>query len=196
MTSHFDHRPPRVVVFSGNMHRPSRSRALGERLAEGLRSAMPVDVEVLDLVDAGPGLGAAFTRDALDDAARHLVESIESADGLIAVTPVYKGSFTGLFKHALDFVEPLALAEKPVLIASVGGGHRHALIVEHQLRPLFGSFSALTVPTAVYASEHEIVDGAISDPALEARIEQAARQMAVLLEARRNATAAARFVPN
>lgn len=181
MTTHFDHRSPHVVVFTGNAHRPSRSRGLGEYVAERLAAEMPVRTSIFDVVDAGPGLGAAFTREQLTPEARRVIEAVESADGLIAITPVYKGSFTGLFKHLFDFVGPLALIDKPVLIGATGGGHRHALMVEHQLRPLFGFFSALTVPTSVYAAENEMTNGVPTDPALVARIAQAARQMAMLL---------------
>lgn len=190
MTTHFDHRPPHVVVFAGSAHRPSRSRGLGDYVAEVLGAEMPVRTTVLDVLDAGPGLGAAFRREELTPEALNLIESIESADGLIAITPVYQGSYTGLFKHAFDFVAPLSLVDKPVLIGATGGGHRHALMVEHQLRPLFGFFSALTVPTAVYAAEHEFENGVPTDTALVARVAQAARQMAILLQGRRAAEAA------
>ena len=66
--------------------------------------------------------------------------------------PGLPGSFTGLFKHLFDFVGQYALVGTPVLVAATGGGERHALILEHQLRPLFGFFQALTLPIGVYAS--------------------------------------------
>lgn len=184
LTTHFDHRPAKVVVFSGNVHRPSRSRALGDYLANQLSDLLPVQVSAFDVVDAGAGLGGAFTREQLTPEALNAVEAVETADALIAITPVYKGSFTGLFKHFFDFVGPLALVDKPVLIGATGGGHRHALMVEHQMRPLFGFFSALTVPTAVYATETEMTADVPTDPALIARASQAVRQLAVLLESR------------
>lgn len=53
----------------------------------------------------------------------------------------------------------LALVGKPVVIAATGGGHRHALTVEHQLRPLFAFFCAHTIATSVYAAEAEFTDG-------------------------------------
>ena len=80
-----------------------------------------------------------------------------AADALIVGSPVYKGSYTGLFKHLFDFVEPEALAGKPVILTATGGGPRHALVVEHSLRPLFGFFTALTIPTAIYASDQDFL---------------------------------------
>lgn len=184
MNQHFDSRPPRLVVFTGSTHRPSKSRALGAFLAGQLAARLAVENEHYDIIDAGPGLGAAFLRKDLSEEARHVLEAVENADALIAVTPVYKGSFTGLFKHLIDFVEPSTLLGKPVLIGATGGGHRHALIVEHQLRPLFGFFSASTVPTSIYASDSEFEDGRPADPALLKRVEVATEQFAALIEAR------------
>lgn len=111
-----------------------------------------------DIVDVGPSLGnAKGTRD-LDVQARAILERILAADVLVVGSPTYKGSYTGLFKHFFDLVDPAAPRGKPVLLAATGGGDRHALIVEHQLRSLFGFFEAFALPTAVFASEKDFVD--------------------------------------
>jgi len=172
---------PRLVVFTGSTRRPSKSGALGQAIAAVAQGQAELTVEHYDIVDAGPGLGAAFTRKALTPEALRVVEAVERADALIAVSPVYKGSYAGLFKHLFDFVDPDALAHKPVVVGATGGGHRHALIVEHQLRPLFGFFSALVVPTSVYASDHEFSDGAVVDAGVLDRIGLAGTQLAAQL---------------
>jgi FMN reductase len=178
-------RQPRIVAFTGSTRRPSKSRALALAIAAGVEGRLDVRVEAYDIFDAGPGLGAAFSRPELTPEAHRIVEAVEQADAVIAITPVYKGSYAGLFKHLIDFVDQNALINKPVVIGATGGGHRHALIVEHQLRPLFGFFSALIVPTSVYASDHEFVDGAVADAGVLQRIDSAAAQLALLLESRR-----------
>ena len=81
----------------------------------------------------------------------------------------------------VDLVDTPRLAAKPVLIGATGGGHRHALVVEHQLRPLFAFFSAAVAPTAVSGAAPEFVDGQPSDPQLRTRIDLAVRQVAPLL---------------
>jgi len=169
----------RLVAFSGNTHRPSKTRALAEAAIAAVARRQAVDPELYDLVDIGPGVGA-FSRGKLPLAGQEVLEAIEGADALIIGTPVYKGSFIGLLKHLIDFVDPAALAGKPVLLAATGGGHRHALVVEHQLRPLFGFFSALSVPTAVYAADADFTDGALAAPDVRARLEQAAGELAAL----------------
>ncbi|MDL5351627.1 NAD(P)H-dependent oxidoreductase [Microbacterium sp. zg-YB36] len=87
-------------------------------------------------------------------------------------TTVYRASFTGLFKHLFDFVEQYALVGTPVLVAATGGD-RHALMLEHQLRPLFGFFQALTLPVGVYASAADFDGYVLRSPAVHARIDQA-----------------------
>ncbi|CAO4163248.1 FMN reductase [Methylorubrum populi] len=182
--------PARIVAFSGNTHRPSRTRTLVEAVAAELSRLRPIDLKVYDLVDAGTGIAVAG-RSALPLPAARIVEGIESADALIVGSPVYKGSYAGLFKHLIDFVAPEALIGKPVVLTATGGGPRHALVVEHSLRPLFGFFSAQTAPTSVYAGDTEIAEGRIADEIVRARVAQAAAELARLLDAAPGAVAPA-----
>ncbi|MBY0256612.1 FMN reductase [Methylobacterium sp.] len=175
---------PRIVGFTANLQRPSKTRALAESLAEAVGAHLRADIRLFDMLDAGTGLGAAWSRDLLPLPARRIVEAIEGADALIVGSPVYKGAYTGLFKHLFDFVDPAALVGKPVILSATGGGARHALVVEHSLRPLFGFFSAHTIPSAVYGSDADFRDGVLVDPGVKARIEDAAGQLADLLQAR------------
>lgn len=107
---------------------------------------------------------------------------MEEADVLVVGSPVYKGSYSGLFKHVFDLVGPDSLLGKPVLLCASGGGYRHALVVEHQLRPLFGFFGALTVPIAVYASERDFLDGRLVDAAVLDRIDLAVNGLERILQ--------------
>src|SRR3712207_5660425 len=174
---------PRIVGFSGNPRRPSKTRSLVELVAAEVARHRPACLDIYDLSDAGPGLGAALQRQDLTLPAARIIDAIEQADALIVGTPVYKGAYTGLFKHAFDLVDPRALIGKPVLLTATGGGPRHALVVEHALRPLFGFFEALTIPTAVYASDADFIDGQLSEAGVLARVSTAAQQLAGLIGA-------------
>jgi len=108
--------------------------------------------------------------------------AVEAADALIVGTPVYRASFTGLFKHFFDFVEQTALVDVPVLLAASGGSDRHALVLEHQLRPLFSFFQAQTLPIGVYATDRDFnTDYRVQSEQLRDRITLAiARALPVL----------------
>jgi FMN reductase len=175
---------PRIIGIAGSVRRPSKTRSLVEAIAAEVGRAMPVDAAVHDLVDIGAGLGTAFSRAQLSADAARVIRDIETADALIVGTPVYKGSYTGLFKHLFDLVEPDALKDVPVVLTATGGGLRHALVVEHYLRPLFGFFEASTIPTAVYASESNFIDGTLVDAAVRERALSAAAQLAAVLHQR------------
>lgn len=107
-----------------------------------------------------------------------------AADLIVAVTPVHKGSYSGLFKHLFDLVDHEALVGRHILLAANGGSHRHALVVDHQLRPLFAFFRALAVPSAIYAAEADYAGYTIEPGPLRERIDEAAAQAAALLLAR------------
>ncbi|KKC37491.1 hypothetical protein WH87_12770 [Devosia epidermidihirudinis] len=163
----------KVVLLSGNTQRPSKSRALAAFIGRSLARHADVELLSLDLLDAGRSLGGAYTRDELSTEARAVVEAIENADAIVVTTPVYKGSYPGLFKHLIDFVDPRALAGKPVLLSATGGSQRHSLVVEHQLRPLFGFFSAQISAYAIFAVDDEFVNYVPVADKLRERIERA-----------------------
>lgn len=175
---------PRIIGFCGTSWRPAKARALVEAAGADLAARFDLGIDILDLVDAGPGI-AAFTRRDLGDAARAVVEAIERADGLVIGCPVFQGSYPGLFKHVFDLIEPGALRNRPVLLTAVGGGLRHSLVVEHQLRPLFGFFEACTISTAIYASAAELAADTPLPPMIAARLTNAVEQFAAIVRGRR-----------
>lgn len=166
--------PYRVVAVSGSLHEPSKTTALVRAIADAVAARTDVETSVIELTAIGPALSGALRRSDLPAQVETQLKAIEDADLLIVGSPVYRASFTGLFKHLFDFVGQYALVGKPVLLAATGGGERHALILEHQLRPLFAFFQALTLPVGVYASDTDFDGYAISSDVLTARIALAA----------------------
>lgn len=166
-----------IIGLSGNLDRPSKTRALVQTAVAAAASRFEAVGAVFDLADIGPSLGTARRVADLAPPARSALDVILSADALVVASPVYKGSYTGLFKHLIDLIDPQALAGKPVLLAATGGGDRHALVIEHQLRPLFGFFEAQTLPTGVYAADRDFTDGQPSSAALGDRLARAVDQL-------------------
>lgn len=162
-----------VVGVSGNLTRPSKTKTFVEHIVDGVASRIGAASASFDIEDLGPSLGRARWLTELDPAARNLIEQLSKATVLVAGSPTFKGSYTGLFKHVFDLLDPSALKGKPVVLVATGGGERHSLIVEHQLRPLFGFFEALTMPTAIYASERDFSNGVLVSEAIQARVRQA-----------------------
>ncbi|TGR16070.1 FMN reductase, partial [Mesorhizobium sp. M8A.F.Ca.ET.202.01.1.1] len=107
--------------------------------------------------------------------------AVEQADVLVVATPVYRGSYTGLFKHFFDFIDQDALVDTPILLAATGGSERHALVIDHQLRPLFSFLQAHTLPIGVYATPADFDGEHVSSAALQARIALATERAAAHL---------------
>lgn len=168
----------KLVGFAGSFNRPSRSRALVETVAGLAAERYGLATDIYDIAEFGPSLGQARRQNDLDATARRLLDEISTADVLVVGTPTYKGSYTGLFKHAIDLLDPAALQGTPVILTATGGGDRHALVVEHQLRPLFGFFQAHTLPSAVYASDRDFVDYRLVAEPIRQRVEQAVGELA------------------
>ena len=165
-----------VVRVSGNLTRSSKTKAFVEQMVGQVASRIGAVSATFDIQDLGSSFGQARRLAELDPAARNLVDQLSQAAVLVVGSPTFKGSYTGLFKHFFDLIDPGSLRGKPVILAATGGGERHSLIVEHQLRPLFGFFEALTMPTAVYASDRDFSEGALISEAIRVRAEQAVNE--------------------
>ena len=160
----------KVVAVSGGLQRPSRTLVLVQELLSVLGDALPIEVHLIELGNIGPQLAGALYRSQLPASVEDEIAAIESADLLVVASPVYRASYTGLFKHLFDFVHHEALIDKPVLLAATGGSDRHALVIDHQLRPLFSFFQARTLPIGVYAVEKDFDGYEVDSQELKDRI--------------------------
>ena len=163
----------RVVAVVGTTGPVSKTKALVELIIARLAARADISAEIIEIHTLNPGLGAAIDRDQLDDRTAAAILAAESADLLIAATPVFRGSYTGLFKHFFDFVGQYTLANKPVLLAATGGSDRHSMVIDQVLRPLFGFFQAWTAPMGIYLSSGDFDGTTVLNPEAYERIEVA-----------------------
>lgn len=185
--------PLRVVGVNGSLQTASKTGALLDAVLATIADRAPAEPHRIDLATIAPGFAGAVAREQLSVEVEDALAAVESADVLVVGTPVYRASFTGLFKHFFDFVEQRALVDTPVLLTATGGSERHTLTIEHQLRPLFGFFQALTLPTGVYGSSADFAEGRVASPDLLARIETAVDRSLPLVLHRVRPTVPARW---
>lgn len=168
-----------IAVVTAGLSQPSSTRLLADRLAEATRAALAdeVTVQVIELrdfaLDVTNNMIAGFPSPRL----REAIDTVTRADGLIAVTPVFTASYSGLFKSFFDVLDKEALEGKPVLLAATGGTERHSLVLDFALRPLFAYLRANPVATGVYAASSDW------GGALQERVERAAKELATLVNA-------------
>jgi len=182
-----------LTVISGGLRSPSSTRLLADQLADAARAAIEaggdrVDLRVVDLREHAHPITDALLTGFPTGSLRDALEDVTGADALVAVTPTFQGSYSGLFKSFLDLVEAGRLRGVPVLLGATGGTERHSLVIEHALRPLFSYLGALTVPTGVYAATADF--GGEGSAPLAARVDRAAAELAALLAGTRGRPAA------
>jgi FMN reductase len=180
-----------LAVVSAGLSDPSSTRLLADRLTAATVAALrergvDATVEVVELReharDLADNLVAGFPNGSL----RPALDTVAGADGLIAVTPIFSASYSGLFKTFFDVLDRDALTGKPVLVAATAGTARHSLALEHALRPLFAYLRAVVAPTAVFAATDDWGggDSDVGSGALVERIERAAGELADLVALR------------
>ena len=183
-----------IAVVAGGLRQPSSTRLLADRLAEATATSLrergiDADVTFVELREHAHDLTNTLLTGLVSADLKRAIDTVVQADGVIAVTPIFSGSYSGLFKNFFDGLEPGSLAAMPVLIGATAGTTRHSLALEHALRPLFTYLHAVVVPTSVFGATEDF--GATSSeqvpddvPPLQVRVERAAGELADLVAAR------------
>lgn len=191
----------RLVIISGGLGQPSSTRLLADRLAGAVQREVSargegIELEVIELRPLARDIADHLTSGLPSNALRDALAAVSGADAVIAVTPVFTASYSGLFKSFVDLLDPQALVGTPVLIAATGGTARHSMVLDTALRPLFAYLRAVVLPTGVFAATDDfggVGDGAAS---LDRRVSRAADELAEQLLARAGQSAVGGFTPN
>lgn len=171
----------RIVVITAGLTVPSSTRLLADQIAEAVTAQVTargedVDVEFIELRELAGELATFMSSGGIPTARiTEVRELVSSADGLIAVTPVFSASFSGLFKMFFDALDPDSLTGMPVLIGATAGTARHSLVLDHAMRPLFTYLRSVVVPTGVFAATEDFGSTGLSDRVVRAAAELAAQ---------------------
>ena len=179
-----------LVVVSAGLSQPSSSRLLADRLSVAtdrhLRDAgIEPRIQVIELRDHAQDLTNHLLTGFPSPGLQAAIDAVLAADGVIAVTPIFSASYSGLFKLFFDLIDRDGFVGKPVLLGATGGTARHSLAIEHAIRPLFSYLNAAVVPTGVYAATEDWGQGAVAaDGSLVGRIDRAARELSTAMATR------------
>ncbi|MCU1402300.1 MAG: NADPH-dependent reductase, partial [Microbacteriaceae bacterium] len=111
----------RISVVSAGLSQPSSTRLLADRLTDATvrrlaESGVEVEVELVELRDVAKDVTNNLLTGFPSPRLSSVIEAVSTADGLIAVTPIFTTSYSGLFKSFIDVLDPQALGDLPVLI--------------------------------------------------------------------------------
>ncbi|MCW5253507.1 MULTISPECIES: CE1759 family FMN reductase [unclassified Streptomyces] len=174
-----------LVTLSSGLRQPSSTRLLADRLESATRAALEaegrtVDATMLELRPLGHDIMDAMLTGFPSERLEAAFGELAGADAVIAVTPAFNASFSGLFKSFFDVLPEETLADMPVLIGATGGTERHSLVLEHALRPMFSYLHAIVSPRGVYAATDDF-GTASAGSALAARVDAAAADFTRLI---------------
>lgn len=177
----------RITVLSAGLGVPSSSRLLADQLAAAAERRLTaggyaVVVDVVELRDLAVDIANNFVTGYAAPRLAEVIAGVEASDGIIAVTPVFSASYSGLFKSFFDVLDPKSLEGKAVLLGATGGTDRHQMVLDYALRPLFSYLRTRTAPTGVFAGPQDWGTTAEGGSSLADRIERAAGEFALLLE--------------
>ncbi|MCS4489081.1 MULTISPECIES: FMN reductase [unclassified Corynebacterium] len=169
----------KLLVLNAGMSSPSSTRLLAERIAQSVVAQVSkrgegLEVEYVNLTEYATDLATVMTTGIYTDKLREAMDNVTDAHAVVAATPIFAASYSGLFKMFIDTLDPQALTRMPVLIAATAGTPRHSLALEYAMRPLFAYMRAVVVPTAVFAA----TDDFGSDSEIEHRVNRAATELA------------------
>ena len=172
----------KLIVVSAGLGQPSSTRLLADRMTTATVDRLrergdDVEVTVAELRDLAHDITNNLLTGFASPKLQEVLDALADADGLIAVTPIFTTSYSGLFKSFIDIIDPTALTDLPVLIGATGGTERHSLALDYSMRPLFSYLHAVVVPTAVYAASSDWG----SDAGLTDRIARGAGELAALV---------------
>lgn len=176
----------RITVLSAGLGVPSSSRLLADQLAAATERRLAedgyrADVQVVELRDYAVDIANNFVTGYAAPRLAEVITATEAADGIIAVSPVFSASYSGLFKSFIDVLDPKALDGTAVLLGATGGSDRHQMVLDYAMRPLFSYLRARTVPTAVFAGPQDWGSTDDGGTSLSVRIERAATEFAGML---------------
>ena len=145
-------------------------------------ASIETEVDVFELRDYAHDITNNLLTGFAPPALESMINAVVSADAVIAVTPIFSTSYSGLFKSFIDVLDPDALTGKPVLIGANAGTARHSLAIDYAIRPLFTYLHAEPVSTGRLRGVERLGRGGDGVRSLPDRIYRGAKEFADLVE--------------
>lgn len=171
----------RIALISAGMSQTSSTTMLINSARQAILDQQPqAQTDVIELRPLATDITNAVVSGVISAKLQGIITTLRAANGYVFATPVYQGSFSGLFKMFLDILEPETFQGKPVLLMATGGSARHSLVIDTHLRSVFAYLRALSVPTAIFAAPEDWAN--MRAQALTGRVAAGVTQLLALSE--------------
>jgi FMN reductase len=152
----------KTAVIVGNPKAKSRTLEAGVLVATKLTGAAP-DL-VLDLIELGPAL-LEFGNAKVNEQ----IEAVRRCNVVIAASPTFKATYTGLLKLFLDQIPSDGLAGITCFPVMLGAGPAHLLAPDLLLKPVLVELGAICPAVGLYLIDKSFAE----DPRLDQWIARA-----------------------
>ena len=137
-----------IPVLLGSRRVGRRSERVARFLVNGLSAREGIDTDLIDLAVVDLPILRERTEEAENPPPSFpsFRERIAAADGLVIVSPEYKGGYPGVLKNALDHLEAGIFRRKPIGIVTVSSGAFGGLSCLAQLRLVCLAMGGVPIP--------------------------------------------------
>ncbi|HAY43031.1 MAG TPA: NADPH-dependent FMN reductase [Micrococcaceae bacterium] len=176
-----------IVVITGGLGNPSSTSLLGHQIGESVATELAsvgvqADVINVELREYAHDIVNNMLTGFAPPQLQKIIDAVVASDVLVAVTPVFSASVSGLFKSFIDILDPRSLDGKPVVLAATAGSQRHQLAVDYAMRPIFSYLRTQVMPTTVFAASEDFGGQGLAGT-LSERTRRAAREVVLALSA-------------
>lgn len=177
-----------IPILLGSSRTGRQSVKVAQFILEQLRQCDSVQTEVIDLRE----YKLPILEERLNETSTPLPTVLQfcsklgQADGLLIVTPEYKGGYPGVLKNALDYLEPQALRYKSIGICTVSSGGFGGLNCLTQLQLVCLALGGLPIPDKLPVSNvQELFDemGNLRNSTFKAKLESFIKELVWYTEA-------------
>jgi len=141
-----------IIAVTGNPRPASRTHTLARTLATELARVLDGDTPVdVDLAQIGAGV-----LDPDDERANAATAAVLASDVLVAASPTYKATYSGLLKAFLDRLGTGALAGAAAVPILLAGAPNHQLAIDVHFTPLLYELGARVPTRGLFVLEPEV----------------------------------------
>ncbi|WP_274310207.1 NADPH-dependent FMN reductase [Solibacillus daqui] len=161
----------KAILINGGNSVSSRLTGVEQYIANNL-TAKGIEVETIQVhqLPAEDLITANYKSEAI---AAEIVK-VGAADIVVFLTPIYKGSYTGILKTFIDLLPQKGLEGKQVFPVAIGGSIAHLLALEYSLKPVLSILGATNIDCPIYIVDSQVarIEGGFTlDETATARID-------------------------
>lgn len=146
-----------IAIVTAGVGEPSTTtelaRGIALKTAEILKnSGIKSDIALIELKNLAGDIAIASISLKISPALQQALQAVQNSDAVVVASPVYKATYSGLFKSFWDIADPDIVLGLPLAVVATGGSERHALVPDTVMRSLFAFMRAVIVPTGIMAA--------------------------------------------